>query len=366
MIRKIDRADGVRFQVYGRRDGKQVYVTTCDSKRDAIAAEEEYRVTQRKIERGELAPRTDVKLTFETAVDKWIAYLKANPGVKGHRSWDEYEERIENHGKPRLGKMPLVDIGRDDIIALRDELSTTALSPSTVNTLVQTVSSAFRFFVDQRWLQHNPCHRVPLLEVKTKIFPWLQSGEAITRLLAELRTNICQVCAVLVGTGMRLDEALHLRWDDVDIEHRLITVHRGKKGTTKSGRARRVPIFDSVLVVLKAMKLARGTNVHLWPGAKPGKPLSQATVWYAFKDAVDRAGLPKQLRVHDLRHTFASLFLVDGGDIFKLSRILGHSSVAITEKTYAHLKPTAYAEDYGRVAFRMPSTGNVVALAAAR
>jgi site-specific recombinase XerD len=83
-----------------------------------------------------------------------------------------------------------------------------------------------------------------------------------------------------------------------------------------------------------------------------------------FKDAADRAGLPKALRVHDLRHTFASLFLVDGGDIFKLSRILGHSSVKITADTYAHLKPTAYVEDYGRVRFAMPSDAPVLKLSA--
>jgi integrase/recombinase XerD len=60
------------------------------------------------------------------------------------------------------------------------------------------------------------------------------------------------------------------------------------------------------------------------------------------------------MRLHDLRHSFASLFLLDGGDIFKLSKILGHSSVAITERTYAHLRPDAYEADYGRVRFRMP------------
>ena len=60
------------------------------------------------------------------------------------------------------------------------------------------------------------------------------------------------------------------------------------------------------------------------------------------------------------------MFLIEGGDIFKLSKILGHSSVTITEKTYAHLKPTAYEADYGRVAFRMPTEGKVLAIAAAR
>ena len=153
----------------------------------------------------------------------------------------------------------------------------------------------------------------------------------ITKLLSECTPNIQALVAVLVGTGLRLDEALHLRWDDIDLDHRLITVHRGSKGTTKSGKVRRVPIFDSVLAVLNAMKLTRGKNVLLWPGGKPGKPVSQPAVRAPFKRATEFAGLPPTMRVHDLRHSFASLFLIDGGDIFKLSRILGHSSVSITE-----------------------------------
>ena len=79
-----------------------------------------------------------------------------------------------------------------------------------------------------------------------------------------------------------------------------------------------------------------------------------------FKAAVIRAGLSKKLRLHDLRHTFAGRFLASGGYIFKLSKILGHSSVAITQQVYAHVHPNAFAEDYSRVAFAMPETAGVV------
>jgi integrase len=121
-----------------------------------------------------------------------------------------------------------------------------------------------------------------------------------------------------------------------------------------------------VLTVLREMKLAKGTYTLLWPGAKRDKfdeqlPRNKTSVFRPFKAAVERAGLPKKLRLHDLRHTFAGLFLASGGDIFKLSKILGHSSVAITQQVYAHLHPNAFAEDYSRVSFAMPDkTGAVV------
>ena len=92
------------------------------------------------------------------------------------------------------------------------------------------------------------------------------------------------------------------------------------------------------------MKLSKGKNTLLWPGAKrdeAGEQLARnkTSVFRPFKAAVLRAGLPKKLRIHDMRHTFAGLFLASGGDIFKLSKILGHSSVAITQKVYAHFIP---------------------------
>lgn len=370
MIRKVERADGtIRFEAYGRRDGKKVYVGAADTERAARELIEDHRVTVRKVGRGELAPEHDTRRTFGKAVRLWLAKLEE----RGSRSHGEYADRVTLHMLPRFEDVPLVEIRRKHVTDWRDDVAA-KVSDATANTVFGTMASAFSWFVEREWIEHSPCKGVKRLAAQERVFPWLQSSEAITRLLAECPDAIRSIVAVLVGTGMRLDEALHLRWDDVDLEHRLITVHRGRRGrsatgTTKSGKARRIPIFDSVLAVLKAMKLARGSSSLLFPGGErrlrglaPERALSQAAVRIPFKAAAKRAGLPLDLRIHDLRHTFASLFLVDGGDIFKLSRILGHSTVAVTERYYAHLKPTAYAEDYGRVRFAMPTGGKVIAL----
>ena len=358
MIKRIDRADGARFQVYGKQSGRKVYVGTFTSRKEAIAADEDHRAKQRRIAAGELPANYDERRTFAKASELWIAALRTAKS----RSADTYNSSLQNHMIPAFGGVALTDIHKQDVIRWRDEIST-RVAAAFVNALVGTLSSAFSWFVDQRWIERNPCHRVKMLVRPQRVFPWLQNSEQVTRLISECTPNIRNMVAVLVGTGMRIDEALHLQWDDIDLEHRLITVHRGRKGMTKSGRMRRVPIFDSVLPVLREMRLQRGDNVLLWPGRKPGKPLFQASVWRPFKAAVERAGLDKRMRIHDLRHSFASLFLLDGGDIFKLSRILGHSSVTITEKTYAHLRPDAYQEDYGRVRFSMPGGAEVIKLA---
>lgn len=371
-IKKIQREDGVRYQVYGRSNGRKVYLGTFTGRREALEKDEDHRATQRKIARGELAPEHDPKRTYAVASKLWLGALRDT----GSRSYEEYAQRNDLYLLPTFRNAPITDISKSNVLVWRDDL-VERMSAASVNSIMGTLSAAFAWFLGKDWIEKHPCVGVKRLKQDSKVFPWIDSPEAITRLLGECPPAIRTLVAVLVGTGMRLDEALHLRWDDVDLEHRLITVHRGRKGrqptgTTKSGKARRVPIFDSVMPVLKQMKLERGGSPLLWPstakvrlGRKPpaDRPMAQSTARKPFKDAVVRAGLPKELRLHDLRHTFASLFLVDGGDIFKLSRILGHHSVVITERTYAHLKPSAFEEDYGRVAFRMPSeSANVIAL----
>ncbi len=352
--------DGTRrFQVYGRarirEKSVKVYVGTFARQRDAEAADEEHRVTQRGIKAGDLPPAVDQKRTLGDALDAW---LKA---IADQRSHDEYESRMKLYVRPTFDRTPLVKLTKPKLLELRTSLKTgkKPIGNATINTLFASLSAAFNYFIEQGWCGENPLKYIDDLDVAERPFVWLQSAGEVQKLLSACNENIRTLVAVLVGTGMRLDEALHLMWTDIDLQHRVIHVHRGRRGATKSGRLRHVPIFDSVLTVLREMKLAKGENTLLWPGAKRDKfeeqlPRNKTSVFRPFKAAVLRSGLPKKLRLHDLRHTFAGLFLASGGDIFKLSKILGHSSVAITQQVYAHLHPDAFAEDYSRVAFQMP------------
>lgn len=183
----------------------------------------------------------------------------------------------------------------------------------------------------------------------------------MTRLLAHCTGDLRDIVAVALAGGLRLDEILHLQWADVDLPRRRLTVSRGRNGTVKSGKVRHVPILDAILPMLRERALQRGGDLLVFPGRRsaiPGVPAparSKPGVQGAYKLAVKRAGLDPALRFHDLRHTFASHWMMDGGCIFKLAKVLGHSSVAITERTYAHLSPAAFDGDYGRVAFTVPT-----------
>lgn len=357
MITTITRADGTkRHQVYVKESGRKVYVGTYDSPKLAQQAEEDRRVTRRRIERGELPPEVDLKRTLKAAGDAWLKSLE----LQKSRSHSSYSDHFRLYITPVLGGVPVIQLSKGQVMRWRDGL-TAKLAPKTVNVVLGCLSSSFRYFVDCGWAEANPCHGIKRLEVPDGVYTWIRTREEITKLLVACPRGVREIVAVALGTGMRLDEVLHLHWADVDVERRLIAVHRGRQGTVKSGKARWIPILNAMLPMFRELALQRGGAELVFPGEK-NKPRSKPGVQYPFKQAAERAGLPKALRFHDLRHTFASHWVLDGGDIFRLSRILGHSSVVVTQKFYAHLAPTAWEQDYHRVTFHLPAEGTVYAL----
>jgi integrase len=346
MIRRIPRAGGDRFQVYGQRAGKKCYVGTYDSRREAQSAERRHVVTQEQIAAGELPPEVDQKRTLAASLDAWLASLAAGK-ARSHRAYSEF---VRYQIAPRLGTVVLANVGKPQVMRWRDELIG-KYAPSTVNSALACLSAAFTDFVDRGWVATNPCFGVRQLEVPTRAYNWIKTRPELERLLLTCPDELRDMVAIAVGTCMRLDEMLHLAWDDVDLEARLITIQRGRQGTVKGGRIRHVPILDAVLPVLRQRALRRAGAFLVFPGSGGAKTPAQC----AFKAALRRAGLDTSLRWHDLRHTGASWWVLSGGDIFRLSRILGHSSVTITQRVYAHLAPEAWQQDYHRLAFRVPS-----------
>jgi len=357
MIKRYVGKNGTQWQVYGRRDRKKVYVGTYDSEREAKNAERRFAVTQEQIAAGELPAELDLDRTVEQATTSWLKSLKAS----GSRSHSNYAERVRMYIVPKLGSVPVASLRKSHVMKWRDDQAT-RFAASTVNGNLTCLSSAFSYFVDSEWVEINPCHGVSRIEQKdAAIYTWIRSREEITKLLIECPKGIREIVTLAVGTGMRLDELLHLQWGDIDLERRLIAVHRGRHGTTKSGKARYIPILNTLVMFLKDLGLKRGGAKLVFPG-EDGKPRSKPGVRFPFKQAAERAGLPQALRFHDLRHTFASHWVLDGGDIFRLSKILGHSSVTITQKVYAHLAPEAWEQDYHRVSFVVPDGAVVYAL----
>ena len=382
MIKEIQRSDGTRYQVYGRRGGKKIYVSTHDTRKSAEKAEKRHDVLQDQIKSGELPAEVDGKRLMGPALDEWLA------AIKTQRSHEPYTSRVINHVKPTLEGEVLTAVTPDRLIKLAQGLSngsaTLSKDPvgrSTIDGVLGMLGSFFSFAIASGWVGKGgnpvPDTKQILKGSKKGLLParkpvlveWISDTSNVTKLIAACHPNIRTLIAILIGTGLRIDEALHLQWSDIDLANRTITVARGRKGTPKSGKPRMVEIFDSVLPILKAMKLAAGKNTLLWPSPflkadGTQQPRTQSGTSVPFKLAVKRAGLSETLHLHSCRHTFSGLYLTNGGDIYRLSKLLGHSSVKITETTYGHLVRGAFAQDRGRVSFAMPTerTAKVISL----
>ncbi len=335
----------------GRR--RKVYVGSFASRRLAEAAERKHEVTQEMIGAGELAEEVDTKRTLDEAAKDWLASLEK----RGSRSHESYSNSMNIYILPALRTLPLSRVTSARVMEWRDDLATSK-APATVNGALTCLASAFSYFVKRRWIDKNPCHGVERIERPMRDYRWIQTREEITRLLVQCPGDVRDIVALMLGSGLRVDEVLCLEHSDLELDRRLIVVQRGSKGTVKSGKVRRVPVLDAVLPMLRERALRRGGEQLVFPGKK-GKPRTQQGVRDVFKLAVKRAGLDTKLRLYDCRHTFASHWVMNGGDIFALSKVLGHHSVTVTEQHYAHLRPDHWERDYQRVAFHVPADAPV-------
>jgi integrase len=308
--------------------------------------------------------------TFGELCDEWI-----NTRAARKRSKRTDECVIRKHLKPAFGELRLSAIGVREIEAFKAKR--TELTNNTVNHLLTLLVSMLRHAIDIGWLAVVPKIRKYRIKVGDSSFRYLRNAEEVRRFLQaakELdqinarrdrvgvkRGRSFPLYATAVYTGMRLGELAGLEWGDIDFGRRLITVQRSYDGPTKGGDARHVLLLDELAPILQAWKLkAAGSRLvfpnHAGEMYEACAPIFQETL----KEVLELAGFDRSyITFHCCRHTFASLWMMSGGDVFKLQRLLGHKSVAMTMR-YAHLAPEAFSGDYGRLGGTSPAETSTV------
>jgi integrase len=326
---------------------------TFDERKTALHHEQKAKAAVSEIRRGLRDPAPPPK-TFDQLTAQWLA---TRARVK--RSRQDDESILRRHLVPTFGGLQLRAI---DVAAVERFVATRAgLSPKTVANHLTLLVAMLNFARDLGWVERVPRIRKPRVRVHGTDFVYLRTDLDVRRFLDAARAESEAVFAMYVTavyTGARAGELAGLKWDDVDFERRLITVQRSFDGPTKADDVRYVPILDPLLPVLRAWRL-RNPLACVFPNAKGGMHGESARVFQEVLHRVlARAGFPKSvrgrkerpyLRFHDLRHTFASQWVAKGGSIFKLQKILGHKTVAMTMR-YSHLAPDAFVEDYARMA----------------
>jgi integrase len=276
---------------------------------------------------------TNKKRRVKEFFDKYLKYSKANKAENTYLL-DSYSlGNFENFtNNIQLGKVNANIVEEYKIKRL------TEVKATSVNLEIRHLKAAFEKAVKWDFIQKNPFKEVKQIKIKGNNLPKYLSKEQVNTLLSTIPDGLFKnLILFYLYTGCRRGEALRLEWKDINMESERVTV-----GETKSGESRVIPINKELFKVLSSMD-------------RNGNRLFPFNPWYVthkFKQYIKRTKIPvwEQLTIHSLRHTFASHLVMDGTDLYSVSKLLGHSSVKVTEM-YAHLAPDYLKVSINRLKF---------------
>src|SRR5438132_11826642 len=236
-----------------------------------------------------------------------------------------------------FGSRPLGQITRAEIEAWRRERMSKC-RPSTINRFMSRLKRLFALAVEWELLEESPMKGMKFLRENNARTRYL-SLEECQRLIANcIAPHIRALVTIALHSGMRLGEILNLRWHDLDFAAGFILVR-----DSKNGESRQVPTDATLFALFRAYPHRPSTDL-VCASSSGGHIVDVRT---GFQNACKRAGLI-DLHFHDLRHTFASQFMMAGGNLFILKSVLGHKNITMTQR-YAHLAPTYLIKSIDRM-----------------
>lgn len=208
---------------------------------------------------------------------------------------------------------------------IRDFLLSLALEGKGVETLKMYIA-ALKFLYGTTLRRPEEIVALPWPKVPHRL-PDILSGTEVDQLLGAVGPLLYRaVVMTAYGSGLRIGEACSLRVDDVDSKRKLIHVRDGKRA-----RDRYVPLPDRLLHFLREYwRQVRPPGPFMFPGAKAGRPISPHAVRDALAKGIRKAGIKKRIKMHSLRHSFATHLLEGGTDIRVIQAVLGHASIRTT------------------------------------
>ena len=321
--------------------GRRVRVRRQTAKWTRRDAERWERETRRAIEAGEWGkPRErEPEPTEAPTLEEWGATVLEYAAAHNKPSEAQSKAAIlRNHLLPRFGALGLDQIGRREIDAYVAELVSDGVKPRTVNNRLTVLRRALMLAVEDGIIEAAP--RFRWLRVDDQPFDFLGFEEAARLLEAAEPGQWRTLVLVAMRTGLRRGELFGLRWDDVDLTtgrvHVCRSIVRGRVGTPKSKSGTRwVPLASDAWEALRGWRHLRSDLVFC---QEDGKPLTRGLIKWPLKRACRKAGLGREVTLHDLRHTFASHLAMRGRPLIEIQRLMGHATISMTLR-YAHLSP---------------------------
>jgi integrase len=290
--------------------------------------------------------------------DRWLPHQRTR---LRDRTWRRYEGLLDRHVLPAIGSVPMAKLRPAHVQAVVDAMTAVGLAPRTVVQGYRVLSSALRQAVRWQLLGSNPAAAAsPPRPERARLS--IPDADAVTRIIAASGSDWFHVAVVLAASsGMRRGEVLGLRWQDVDLDGGLVRVSSALQSVgdelvlvdPKTSRARRpIELPDGTMAMLRRLRRDHAERRLLLGEAwhdlgvvverGDGRPIHPDVYSRRFSRLVQRLGLPA-IRLHDLRHAYATRLLEAGVHPKVVADLLGHASSSFTMDTYSHVVPSLRA-----------------------
>lgn len=280
--------------------------------------------------------------TLNEWIDKWLEE-EVKP-QRREKTYIDYKTIAKNHLIPSLGNFFLSELSRKDIQAFVDQQKRKGLNPSTIKLQTTILSTCLKLAVKDEILDKNPCQYLSFPKKEKTQRTWF-SVDDLKKFLAidtskDTKGNALKFSAL---TGLRRGEVLALKWSDVDFTKNTVVVSKSltwteqgwKISNTKTSESVRIiPLSDEVLKILVDQKELTKNNSMIFSRAD-GKIIGADNLRHHLNVLLEQANLP-QVRVHDLRHSFASILHGANVDYKTIQSLLGHASIQTTLNIYVH------------------------------
>lgn len=225
------------------------------------------------------------------------------------------------------------------------------ITNTTINNYIRYLRAFFIWMEEEEYIEKTPMKRIRTLPNQRRPKEYLDDAEILALFSVFDRENYYEyrdamIMMVMLDSGTRIGETLSIESQQVDFKECSLFLPAEK---TKGKRARTVFFSEETAEKLQTWmryKEERCDSSYLFPTRKGGKMLRVAQYENSFKRYIKRTGIKKSVSPHTLRNNFARRCLLSGMDIYTLSRILGHSSVTITERAYLDIRDIELKSKY--------------------
>ncbi|HWL35371.1 MAG TPA: tyrosine-type recombinase/integrase [Frankiaceae bacterium] len=333
-------------------------------------------VEQRRKRLGELRTRTGEAhgTTVAAYLEQWLSWKR---GLRD-TTRVSYRGHLDHYLIPALGQYRLVDLERrpelieEWVSSLAVGMKGKPLAPASVRRIYSTLRSALNSAVKRRMLSHNPALTVELPET-VHYRPVVWDAQQVGVFLDAIQGHrLYALFALTILTGLRRGEALGLRWEDVDYDQGVLYVRQQVTAAgreikvcppkTKAGE-RTVALSEATVALLRQHQARQRRERLQWGEAwhdtglvftyEDGRMVRPDSLTYVFRKLATDAGLPR-IRLHNLRHTSASLALAAGVPMKVVSERLGHSRESTTSALYTVVVPAVARDAAERIASVVP------------